>query len=72
MLEIRFLSLFLSSSSAMATVTPQPKGDGDADALAVARRAQIIRSLTIASAFNCTSWFLMIPVSGFAESGLYP
>lgn len=29
---------------------------------AAARRARVIRSLSIASAFNCTSWFMMIPV----------
>ena len=39
--------------------------DGKATAGEACRRqARIIRALSVASALNCTSWFMMIPVRG--------
>lgn len=32
------------------------------------RQARIIRALSVASAFNCTGWFMMIPVRSTSDS----
>lgn len=44
-----------------------PEGKATVDEVS-RRQARIIRALSVASALNCTSWFMMIPVRSISHS----